>query len=243
VKRRTFLRRTATAAGGVIAFDHGLRRVRTAETIRIGVYQTDRLTNRFVETGQSAEVGQQLAAEAVAEILEPQFSSAFEVEYDSLAVPHEVASLPPTVSTFGENLDDATRSLTSWMEYNGRRSSVDSHLLLAYHPALRLGNGIATPGVLPACCGPIDRYGIAWMATEQFDRFREGVRQTIAHEIGHTIGLQHVHGTNVGDSISVMLTSSYARRTGRNLFGERVRPGLSRVSSLNEAISERHLCV
>jgi hypothetical protein len=135
-------------------------------------------------------------------------------------------------------MPDARQSLANWVSYNRQRSDVDCHILLAYHPSIRTGNGIATPSLIPTCCEPVDRYGITWMAADE-----SNVSETAVREIGHTIGLHHSHGTNIGDSLSVMLTSSYARRFGVNTFGERVRPAGGRVSELNGEIDDHHLRV
>lgn len=243
MRRRAFIKGVGTAAGGVVALDQGVRRIRATETVSVAVYQTDKLTERFGEAGRDEETGQQLADEAVADVLEPHFSSAFEVERETRTVPHYVASLPSTLSSFGDGIGDARQSLANWVAYNRQRSDVDCHILLSYHPTIRTGNGIATPGVLPTCCEPIDRYGITWMAADEAHVSETAVRETIAHEIGHTIGLQHSHGTNIGGSLSVMLTSSYARRVGTNLFGERVYPAGGRVTQLNDEIGDHHLRV
>ncbi|MFU8869245.1 zinc-dependent metalloprotease family protein [Natronococcus sp.] len=243
MNRRTFLTGVGTAAGGAFALDRGVRRVRAPETITVAVYQTDGLTAGFEETGQRRDTGQRLAEAAVRRILEPHFANSFELIDEALTVPQAVTTLPPTLSTFGDEMPAARRSLLNWVEYNRTRSAVDSHILLSRHPEIRSGNGIASPAILPTCCEPIDRYGIAWMAAERSTRAEAAVGETIAHEIGHTIGLQHSHGANIGDAISVMLTSSYARRVGRNLFGEPVSPAASRVSELNDAIADHHLRV
>ncbi|TYL38707.1 hypothetical protein CV102_09315 [Natronococcus pandeyae] len=243
MKRRTFLKGMGTTAGGVVALDQGVRRIRTSKTITVAVYQTDELTSRFREAGQHSDTGQRLAEEAVNGILDPHFSSSLELEYETRTVPQHVASLPPTLSTFSDESREAGQSLVNWTGYNRQRSSVDTHILLSHHAEIGTGNGIASPAILPTCCEPVDRYGIAWMAAEPSALSREFVRQTIAHEIGHTIGLHHSHGTNIGSDRSVMLTRSYAQRVGRNLFGERICPAGSRVSELNDEISEHHLRV
>jgi hypothetical protein len=85
--RRAFIKGVGTVAGGVVALDQGVRRIRATETITVAVYQTDELTERFEATGRDEETGRRLADEAVADVLDPHFTSSFEVKHEMRIVP------------------------------------------------------------------------------------------------------------------------------------------------------------
>lgn len=256
MKRRTYLAGSFVSIGALFGFGAINNTINSTYDLRVKLYQTEELTAALEEINRDSDWAVQIGEAAITEVFAQDFPRInVEVIYGDLNVPSDI--------TKPKQEKDVFRQAQSWSEWikQGRQheATETSNILIGsldYETAQIVG--ISNTQVLPSCCSPVNGHGVVWhnLNLVQEEYMLGGL---LLHELGHTLGLKHYHGTNftLGSghiypkkvverktqdiAKSIMLSNSFAEHIGTNVFGEDVQPSEHNVLRFNDKLDEESL--
>jgi hypothetical protein len=229
MNRREFFTDTLGGLSGLFAVK-SLNR--STDSFTIEVHQTDELTRWLSNTpNKEPKDAIRITRDVVKSVFDGSFSLNFEVLEGDINVAKEVSD-----PGFDTNLA-RYNSLLNWIS-NSPETTADIQILLSYYPTKT--TGIASPAVLPESLKPLKPHGIVWGGF--YNRGHQHFRRSLAHEVGHSVGMHHHYGVNFDDGTrSLMHRNSFANKFPQNYFGQEIQPGGKRVTRINPRVEKRHL--
>lgn len=251
MKRRDAVKTMGASVLGLPAIDYILRKISTQKEVRVNIYQSRKLTHNIktkqIETNtktvdfEGSENGDTLEDIAQVDVAE---SDPSDIEISETRFTVDAAQRAINVfNNFFNNLNftltfnefdilferDSPASdlgkqmayLKHWMQYNNVETQKSKTVNILLLPRIIEDNhGIATTPIIPNI-SIYDGHGIVWVNP----RKSKELPRLIAHEIGHTLGLNHFHGSKIDKNHgSIMYAVDYADQVGFNIYGESLRP-------------------
>lgn len=250
MKRRETLKAMGAGIIGLPALDYLGRRVSSKREVVVNIYQNKDLTRQIKLSQIEAEentldVSGKGPSSVVEDIAKTETKDAEEIELTKTEMTSKASrraiekfdayfdnidfklkfgdfDVPIELGIYNNDLDSELGYLKDWMKYTDLETpkSDESNILIVPSNIFEGNSGIATTPIIPKV-SIYEGHGIVWCNP----RKPESLKRIIAHEVGHTIGLQHFHGSKLDeDHGSLMYSRKYAKNVGRNIYGESLKP-------------------
>lgn len=258
MKRRNFISNIGLGALGLSSVDYLTRRIPLQKNVVVNIYQNKKLTKhlnkqrseqfnlldlklREIEgkdedippLSKETELTREPARRAV-----DKFDSYFEninfkIKFGDFDIPFDLGD-------HSKKLLTELEFLKKWSDYDNvdTPKSDDSNIVIIPSKLVQASAGVATTPIIPRF--NIQKgHGIVWVNPNN----QSQLHRIVAHEIGHTIGLQHFHGKKFGEDIaSLMYSSEYAEVAPYNVYGQPLQPVTNKHKfKFNPKISEEDL--
>lgn len=234
MRRREILKKSGIGVSGIALGGVTLQSNQDRpSTVEIAVYYTTTAKEQ-IETNSPYSFTR--INQVLSETIERIYSRTFDPEFTLNIVQDPV---DVDVSGFSD-VSDRRRHLLTWIDSPEPRRSQYSNILIEYDAEKTAG--VATLGLIPASCCTLDRNGIVWF---QSGSQLQGFIRLVAHEVGHTLGLGHNHGSLIGDSEgrTIMLNNNYAMKNSTNKYGEYIDASNISINIFNSKLSTDELVI